>query len=608
MTVVAFAGAGTAWALRGSSGPAYRTALVQRADVSQTVDADGTLTARRTATLAFPTPGTVNSVRVTVGEQVRAGQLIATIDPTALQTAVIDAKAQVARAQQKLAHDEDAQATTSSSSFSTSSRTASSADATPAASSATATSAAKSTVAATERAPTSSSSSLRHVQAAVVAAQQAVDAALTDQDAAINKVGTACAATGEPTPLTSSTTADADGRVVGTAGSAAALITVRNADGSVATTTSANPLHVSAVERYTFTGLQPGTVYTLQVVRTAVVNTDTCESAITAVGAGQRTISGALAQLKTALAALTPAVAKVSTSSAKGASSPGAPSVSRAATSPSQSSGSRGSTATGSNSTGTTVTVTAQQIAADAKGIDATKAYLAVAQRNLTYARLTTPVAGTVAAVGVTKGVPASSSSTITVVGSGALSVDVSVPLADIDLVKMGERAAVTVDGRSTPLAGKVTLVGSTNSSSSTGSSSTYTVTMQLDRKYANLYDGMGASVAIAVGSAKSVLTVPISAVHTNGRQHTVEVLSGGAAVTRTVLLGRVGTERVQVTSGLQLGEKVILADLDAGIPSSNDLTRRRSSTGSLTGLTGGTGPGGGFGGGFGGAGGPRGR
>ena len=92
----------------------------------------------------------------------------------------------------------------------------------------------------------------------------------------------------------------------------------------------------------------------------------------------------------------------------------------------------------------------------------------------------------------------------------------------------MGERAQVTVDGHADALAGTVSYVGVTNSASSTGSSATYPVTVQLARRSGSLYDGMGAGVAIDVGTAHRVLAVPISAVHTTGGRHVVTVLASG--------------------------------------------------------------------------------
>jgi hypothetical protein len=73
--------------------------------------------------------------------------------------------------------------------------------------------------------------------------------------------------------------------------------------------------------------------------------------------------------------------------------------------------------------------------------------------------------------------------------------------------------------------------------------------------------------------------------VHYQGSSTYVNLLSAGALKRHTVTVGAVGPALTQVTSGLSVGESVVLANLNAAVPSS-------SST--LTGR-------GGFGGGFGG-------
>ncbi len=223
----------------------------------------------------------------------------------------------------------------------------------------------------------------------------------------------------------------------------------------------------------------------------------------------------------------------------------------------------------------------------------------------MSLATLSSPISGTVASVGISAGSSVSASSgsdTIVVTADRALSMSVDISLADIDLIKVGETASVTVDGRSTPLAAKVSTIGVSNTSSSSGSSSEYAVTLVLDRRYATLYDGMGASAAIDVGAAKDAISVPVSAVTTSGTVTTVDVVSGGKATTTRVTLGVEGRSVVQVTSGLEVGQEVALADLDEPLPSSDSTTgstRGGLSGGGVTGggFSGGA-PGGGFAGG----------
>jgi len=78
---------------------------------------------------------------------------------------------------------------------------------------------------------------------------------------------------------------------------------------------------------------------------------------------------------------------------------------------------------------------------------------------------------------------------------------------------------------------------------------------------------------------------VPLSAVHSTGRLVTVTVYANGTPTLTRVTLGVVGADRAQVTSGLKLGQQVVLADLNEAVPSSSTtLTRRGTGLGGLTG------------------------
>lgn len=106
-------GSGTAYAVTTDRSTAnYRTVAATRGDVAQVLQTSGTVDAAHRADLGFGTSGTVAAVKVAVGDTVKAGQVIATLDSEALEAAVTKAKASLARAVAQLASDEDAQAQT----------------------------------------------------------------------------------------------------------------------------------------------------------------------------------------------------------------------------------------------------------------------------------------------------------------------------------------------------------------------------------------------------------------------------------------------------------------------------------------------------------------
>ena len=109
---------------------------------------------------------------------------------------------------------------------------------------------------------------------------------------------------------------------------------------------------------------------------------------------------------------------------------------------------------------------------------------------------------------------------------------------------------------------------------------------------------GADAAVTIALASAADVLAVPTSAVHYSGATAYVTVLANGKTTRHTVKAGAIGAALTELTAGVTVGNRVVLANLNAAVPSSSTTLTRRTTTGGLGGgFSSGTG---GFGGGAG--------
>ncbi len=86
-----------------TSGGAQRTATVAVGTVQSSVSASGNVSAAQSASVDFGTSGTLTSVGVAVGDRVKAGQVLGTIDPTSAQTTLESASANLAQAESALA-------------------------------------------------------------------------------------------------------------------------------------------------------------------------------------------------------------------------------------------------------------------------------------------------------------------------------------------------------------------------------------------------------------------------------------------------------------------------------------------------------------------------
>jgi len=87
------------WQQPGAAAFAYRTAPVTRGEVVQAVTANGALTPVRDVQVGCEISGTIREIRVDFNSKVKAGEVIAQIDPATYQRALLQAKAELANAQ-----------------------------------------------------------------------------------------------------------------------------------------------------------------------------------------------------------------------------------------------------------------------------------------------------------------------------------------------------------------------------------------------------------------------------------------------------------------------------------------------------------------------------
>ncbi len=235
-------------------------------------------------------------------------------------------------------------------------------------------------------------------------------------------------------------------------------------------------------------------------------------------------------------------------------------------------------------------TDTPQQIASDQAAIDTAEANLTEVEQSLGAATLTSPINGTVVSVGINVGDTVSANSSteiITIIGTNAYEAQATLDSSQVASVKVGQSAAVEVDGVNGTLEGTVAQVGPVQSSSS---GYTYPVVVALPATSGSLHAGSAANVVISTGEVSNVVAVPTSAVQSLGTRSYVLELANGQLTRKVITVGMVGETYTQVLSGLAPGQSVVLVDYAEAVPSSNTNT---TNLGSFLG-----GGGGGFGGG----------
>ena len=86
----------------GEQASAFQTATIERGNLTATVGATGTVHALQTATLVWQATGTVEDVNVEIGDEVKAGDVLASLSKTSLPQNIITAEAELVSAQQAL--------------------------------------------------------------------------------------------------------------------------------------------------------------------------------------------------------------------------------------------------------------------------------------------------------------------------------------------------------------------------------------------------------------------------------------------------------------------------------------------------------------------------
>lgn len=440
----------------------YRLATAALGDVAQTVATNGTVDFVNRADVSFGVDGTLAELSVAQGQQVSAGQSLATLDRAALQAAVDAAEADLANAKATLEADQQRQ---------------------------------EESVQPPADRPSADGggggggAQLGREQQAVRTAQTAAGKAIGAAKAALAAQAKACAAA----PPADGTTAE----------------------GTTAEATPTDPA---------------------------------CADALAAAMSAQDAVAGAQDNLQKAIDDLATALAAAASQ------------VDTPAAAPQDRGG------------GTDPAPTAATIAGDQAAVDTATAGLLAANQALDQATLTAPIAGTVASVEVAAGDAVSAGTTaVVLIGAGAAVVETTVPVERIGEIEVGQTATVTPTGAARGVRGTVSRIG--RLADAGADAVAYPVTVTVDEPTAAMPAGSTAGVAIVVATADNVLTVPTSAVAHRGNATTVSVLAGTEASPREVVVGATGPLRTEVRDGLEAGERVVLADLSAALPSADQQT-----------------------------------
>jgi membrane fusion protein, macrolide-specific efflux system len=201
---------------------------------------------------------------------------------------------------------------------------------------------------------------------------------------------------------------------------------------------------------------------------------------------------------------------------------------------------------------------------------------LNTAETNLGYTKIVAPMDGTIVAIvteeGQTVNANQSAPTIVMLAQLDRMTVSAEISEADVEKVTTGQTVYFTTLGNSderhyatlraiAPAPTSIETQGSSSASASSTSAVYYNGLFDVDNADGRLRTGMTAQVYIVQASAEDTLIVPASALERRGRNRIVKVVANdGKVEERPVKVGISTSVEAQVLSGLEEGEKVVVA------------------------------------------------
>ncbi len=204
----------------------------------------------------------------------------------------------------------------------------------------------------------------------------------------------------------------------------------------------------------------------------------------------------------------------------------------------------------------------------------AAEAAARAAEALLARSALTSPLAGVVAQLLVQPGERVAAGQALAaVVNDGALDLVAAVPAADLGLLRVGQVAAVTVEGTGTVASGRVRAIGPSLDTLTNAAQ----LLIRVNGGGARLRSGASAEARVEVETRRAVLVVPDSALVLVGNEFQVFVLGPDSIVRgHAVVVGARQGGRAEITGDLTAGQVIVTAGA-YGLPDSSRVTVRES-------------------------------
>ena len=197
------------------------------------------------------------------------------------------------------------------------------------------------------------------------------------------------------------------------------------------------------------------------------------------------------------------------------------------------------------------------------------------ATAQLGYSEIRSPISGVVTERPLYPGEMATAGSPLlTVMDTSQLVARAHIPQQNAALLRVGDKASVTVPGTDTPFQGQVSLVSPALDPGST----TVEIWIKLQNPGERLKPGTSVQVSMVARSITDALTIPAASVLTapDGTSSVMVAGGDGRAHQRAVKTGIRSDSQIQIVEGVQPGERVVTSGA-YGLPDNSKITEAKT-------------------------------
>ena len=195
---------------------------------------------------------------------------------------------------------------------------------------------------------------------------------------------------------------------------------------------------------------------------------------------------------------------------------------------------------------------------------DAAVAQIALARKSVSDADLLAPMSGVIGERYAQPGEKLPSDArVVSIIDLSRLEIEALVPGSEIGAVRIGQSVQLRVEGVPAEQVGQIVRIAPATSAGTRS----VPVYIRLKSQHPAIRVGLFAQGRLVVESLREQIAVPLSAIRDAGARHFVYAIDQDRLVERDITLGLVddgsdGTVRVQVTSGLKAGERIVINNL----------------------------------------------